>query len=84
MSDQVQLVFALGLVVVASLAVGLFLVRNFGRRHHPRLPLPHRVVEFYDRFEEGVFSIDRAARAGPRRSLTVADLDDRGDAPATS
>jgi uncharacterized protein (TIRG00374 family) len=32
-------------------------VRNFGRRIILRLPLPHRVVEFYDRFEIGVFSI---------------------------
>ena len=30
-------------------------MRNFGRRIILRLPLPHRVVEFYDRFEEGVF-----------------------------
>ena len=30
-------------------------MRNFGRRVIALLPLPHRVVEFYDRFEEGVF-----------------------------
>ena len=31
-------------------------MRNFGRRIIVRLPLPHSVVELYDRFEEGVFS----------------------------
>ena len=53
----------IGLVVVVVLAVGLFIVRNFGRRILARLPLPHRVVELYDRFEEGVFSVDRAHAA---------------------
>ena len=52
------------------LAVGLFLVRNFGRRLLPRLPLPTRVVEFYDRFEEGLFSIE--ARSVPRSRLLTA------------
>ena len=80
MSPAVQLIFAIGLVVVAVLAIGLFIVRNFGGGSFVRLPLPHRVVEFYDRFEEGVFSIE------PRRIpllavVTVADLDDRGAAP---
>ena len=58
MSTEVQIVFAIGIVVVVVLALGLFLVRNFGSRLVRRLPLPHRVVEFYDRFEEGVFSIE--------------------------
>ncbi len=31
-------------------------MRNFGRRLIVRLPLPHRVLELYDRFEEGVFA----------------------------
>ena len=31
-------------------------MRNFGRRIMARLPLPARAVEFYDRFEEGVFA----------------------------
>jgi uncharacterized protein (TIRG00374 family) len=30
-------------------------MRNFGRRIIERLPLPPRVTEFYERFEEGVF-----------------------------
>ena len=50
-----QLLFALGIGVVIVLAAGLLTMRNFGRRIILRLPLPHRVVEFYDRFEEGVF-----------------------------
>lgn len=51
----IQLIFAIGLVVVAVLAVGLFTLRNFGRRILVALPLPHRFLEFYDRFEDGVF-----------------------------
>ena len=51
----IQLVFAIGLVVVVALSVGLFTMRNFGRRIIVVLPLPHRILELYDRFEEGVF-----------------------------
>jgi len=57
MSPEVQLVFAIGIVVIVALSIGLFIIRNFGSRIIRRLPLPHRVVEFYDRFEEGLFSI---------------------------
>ena len=57
MSPEVQIVFAIGILVVVMLSVGLFIIRNFGSRIIRRLPLPHRVVEFYDRFEEGLFSI---------------------------
>jgi uncharacterized protein (TIRG00374 family) len=52
----VQGIFALGVVVVVVLIVALVVMRNFGRRVIGLLPLPHRVVDFYDRFEEGVFS----------------------------
>ena len=48
--------FAIGVIVVIVLAIGLLSMRNFGRRIITRLPLPHGVVELYDRFEEGVFS----------------------------
>lgn len=51
----IQLIFAIGLIVVGALAFGLFTMRNFGRRILTALPLPPRVVELYDRFEEGVF-----------------------------
>lgn len=53
---EVQVVFAAGIVFVIVLAIGLLTMRNFGRRIIVALPIPHRVVEFYDRFEEGVFS----------------------------
>jgi hypothetical protein len=59
LSPEVQFIFGLGVVIIAALGVGLFLLRNFGRRTLERLPLPGAVVEFYDRFEEGVFSIRR-------------------------
>ena len=52
---QVQILFAIGVIVVVVLAVALLTMRNFGRRVLTRLPLPHRVLELYDRFEEGVF-----------------------------
>jgi uncharacterized protein (TIRG00374 family) len=51
----IQVVFLIGIVVVAVLAVGLFTMRNFGRRIIVALPLPHQVRDLYDRFEEGVF-----------------------------
>jgi uncharacterized protein (TIRG00374 family) len=52
----IQVVFGIGVVVVVLLAAGLLTMRNFGRQIIERLPLPARVIEFYDRFEEGVFS----------------------------
>ncbi len=58
LSPEVQVVFGIGVAVVVALAIGLFVVRNFGGRMIRRLPLPGPIVEFYDRFEEGVFSID--------------------------
>ncbi|HET9521746.1 MAG TPA: lysylphosphatidylglycerol synthase transmembrane domain-containing protein [Candidatus Limnocylindrales bacterium] len=54
--DEVQIVFAIGVAVVILLAAGLLTMRNLGRRIIVRLPLPARILEFYDRFEEGVFS----------------------------
>ena len=70
LSPEVQVVFAIGLVFIAALAVGLYTVRNFGSRIVRRLPLPHRIVEFYDRFEEGVFSIQ--ARRIPLLAIVTA------------
>jgi uncharacterized protein (TIRG00374 family) len=54
--QSVQFIFAFGVVVVVALILALVMMRNFGRRVIGVLPLPHRVIEFYDRFEEGVFS----------------------------
>lgn len=53
---EVQVVFAVGIAFVGLLAAGLLTMRNFGRRIMTALPIPHRILEFYDRFEEGVFS----------------------------
>jgi uncharacterized protein (TIRG00374 family) len=65
---DVQIVFAIGVVVVLLLAGGLLTMRNFGRRIITKLPLPHKVIEFYDRFEEGVFA-SIGLRALPRLVL---------------
>src|SRR5437867_161495 len=62
---DVQIVFAIGVVFVLLLAAGLLTMRNFGRRILLRLPTPHRIIEFYDRFEEGVFA-SIGLRALPR------------------
>jgi glycosyltransferase 2 family protein len=62
---DVQIVFAIGIGFVLVLAAGLMTMRNFGRRILTRLPLPHRILEFYDRFEEGVFG-SIGLRALPR------------------
>jgi glycosyltransferase 2 family protein len=51
----IQIVFGIGVIVVVVLGIGLFTMRNFGRQIIVRLPLPHQVLELYDRFEEGVF-----------------------------
>jgi glycosyltransferase 2 family protein len=64
---EIQLVFATGFVVMAVLAAGLFTMRNFGRRVITALPLPAKITEFYDRFEEGVFSI--GGRQVPRLAI---------------
>jgi uncharacterized protein (TIRG00374 family) len=53
---DVQIVFAVGVAFVVMLAAGLLTMRNFGRRIITALPLPHRVIDLYDRFEEGVFA----------------------------
>jgi uncharacterized protein (TIRG00374 family) len=54
--QSVQIIFTFGVVVIVALILALVAMRNFGRRVINMLPLPHRVVDFYDRFEEGVFS----------------------------
>jgi uncharacterized protein (TIRG00374 family) len=53
--EAVRLLFIVGIVVVVVAAIGLFTMRNFGRRILTRLPLPPRVLDLYERFEEGVF-----------------------------
>ena len=55
MPEAIKLVFVVGIIVVVGGAIGLFTMRNFGRRILVRLPLPPRILELYERFEEGVF-----------------------------
>jgi uncharacterized protein (TIRG00374 family) len=55
MPPAIQTVFVIGIAVIVALGAGLFTLRNFGRRILTALPLPHRILDFYDRFEEGVF-----------------------------
>jgi uncharacterized protein (TIRG00374 family) len=55
MPEPIRLVFILGIIVVIVAAIGLFTMRNFGRRILVRLPLPSSILELYERFEEGVF-----------------------------
>jgi uncharacterized protein (TIRG00374 family) len=55
LSPTTQAIFAIGVIVVVLLMVALVVMRSFGRRVIASLPLPHKVVDFYDRFEEGVF-----------------------------
>jgi uncharacterized protein (TIRG00374 family) len=67
---EIQIVFGIGVGVILVLAMGLLTMRNFGRRILVRLPLPHRVLELYDRFEEGVFGAI-GARHLPRLGLVT-------------
>ena len=55
MPPAIRLVFVVGIVTVVVLAVGLFTMRNFGRRILIRLPFPPRLLDLYEQFEEGVF-----------------------------
>ncbi len=64
MPAEIQVVFVVGIAFVVALGVGLMTMRNFGRRIIVRLPVPARIVDFYDRFEEGVFSLDLRALPG--------------------
>ena len=67
---EIQFVAALGIGVIVVLAAFLFAVRNFGRAILGKLPLPERALEFYDRFEEGLFAINRRTIC-PLAILTV-------------
>ena len=68
--DEMQVVAALGVGVIVLLAIGLLTLRNFGRRILVRLPVPHRIIEFYDRFEEGVFGAIGVRHLPPLGFLT--------------
>lgn len=57
MPREVQIIFLMGFGVVILLALALFTLRNFGRRLIDVFPVPARVVDLYERFEEGVFAV---------------------------
>jgi glycosyltransferase 2 family protein len=59
LDETVRAIMLLGIAVVVVIAIGLFSLRNFGRRLVDRLPLPEKAKELYERFEAGVFSMDR-------------------------
>ncbi len=65
-----QYVIGLGIGVVVLLTVGLLTLRNFGRALLLRFHIPHRFVELYDRFEEGVFGAVGLRRLPPILLLT--------------
>jgi uncharacterized protein (TIRG00374 family) len=67
---EIQFVAGLAVGVVVLLAVGLFTLRNFGRRIIVALPLPAQVLELYERFEEGVFDAV-GLRALPRLAIVT-------------
>ena len=67
---EIQFVVALGIGVIVILAALLLSMRSFGRRILSRLPLPHRILDLYDRFEEGVFGAVRMRSLPPLVVLT--------------
>jgi len=68
---EIQFVGALGVATVVVLAGLLLTLRNFGRRIIIALPFPDRVLELYDRFEEGVFSAITVRQLPPLIVLTT-------------
>ena len=68
---EIQFVAALGVAIVVILAGLLLTLRNFGRRIIIALPFPDRVLELYDRFEEGVFSAVTFRQLPPLLVLTT-------------
>jgi uncharacterized protein (TIRG00374 family) len=69
---EIQVLFGVALAVVGLLAVALFTLRNFGRRILVALPFPRRIVDFYDRFEQGVFGALRRRQLPALAVLSVA------------
>ena len=68
---EIQFVAALGVGVIVVLAIMLLTLRSFGRRILERLPVPDRVTELYDKFEQGVFGAVGARSLPPLVVLTV-------------
>jgi glycosyltransferase 2 family protein len=68
---EIQFVVALGLGVILAMLLVLFTMRNFGRRILKRLPLPHRVLDLYDKFEQGVFGAIGVRSLPPLVAITA-------------
>ncbi len=66
-----QFVVLLGIGVVVALVVLLLTLRNFGRDILVKLHLPHRLIELYDKFEEGVFGAIGPRHLPPLLILTA-------------
>jgi len=68
---EIQFVVALGIGVVIAMAVLLLSLRNFGRGILVRLHVPHRFIDLYDKFEEGVFGAIGRRHLPPLLALTA-------------
>jgi glycosyltransferase 2 family protein len=68
---ELQFVVGLGIGVIVAMVVLLLTLRNFGRGILLRLRVPHRFVELYDKFEEGVFGAVGARHLPPLLILTA-------------
>ena len=67
----IQFVVVLGIVVVIAMVVLLLTLRNFGRGLLVRFHAPHRIVDLYDKFEEGVFGAIGPRQLPPLLVLTA-------------
>ena len=67
----IQFVVVLGIGVVVAMVVLLLTLRNFGRGLLVRFHVPHRFVELYDKFEEGVFGAIGPRQLPPLLLLTA-------------
>ncbi len=68
---EIQFVVALGIGTLVAMVALLLTLRNFGRGILVRLHVPHRFVELYDKFEEGVFGAIGARHLPPLLVLTA-------------
>ena len=80
MPPAIRLVFIVGFVVVIVLGVGLFTMRNFGRRILTRLPVPATDPGAVRALRGGRLRGRRPAPPPAARVPHRADLDDRGAA----
>ena len=77
----IQIVFAIGVVLVIVMAIGLLTMRNFGRRDHHRAAVPAQGARAVRPVRGGRLRGARAEVAAAARAHHRAHLGDRGDAP---